>query len=206
MSNGTVHGAQNLGQGTNFEGINSSITVDFGIDIGGTVGFEVESVTGEDAYLGFTFTESSQWISPYVCDSGTSSLRDSPQWYALNGPGSYAAPKERQRGGFRYMSVWHNSTGSVRLSSLFVNVTVDPTAEDLRLYTGSFESSNKQLNRVWYAGAWTNQLCLIDPAYGDALDVNGSDWLYNTTIASKSCRLGNISRLLINRRRLDRPH
>lgn len=87
------------------------------------------------------------------------------------------------------MSVWHKSTGSVRLSSLSVNVTVDPTAEDLRAYTGSFDSSNKQLTRVWYAGAWTNQLCLVDPVYGDALDVDGTNWFYNTTIASMSwCR------------------
>ena len=186
MTNGTVNGASNLGQVTTFHGINASITLDFGINIGGTVYFEVESVSGEDPYLGFTFTESSQWISPYVCDSGTSSLRDSPLWFSINGTGPFAAPKERQRGGFRYMSVWHNSTGSVRISNIGVDVTVDPTATDLRTYTGSFDSENDKLNRVWYAGAWTNQLCLIDPIYGNALDVSGADWYYNSTIASKT--------------------
>lgn len=188
MSNGTVQGAHNLGQGTTFQGINSSITVDFGINIGGTVQFEVESSTGDDEYIGFTFTESSQWISPYVCDSATSETepRDSPLWFSIPSPRAYAATKEHQRGGFRYMSIWHNTTGTLRLSSVSVNVTVDPDAEDLREYTGYFHTDNDKLNRVWYAGAWTNQLCLMDPAYGNALDVPSTDWYYNTSVASKS--------------------
>lgn len=175
-SEGTVEDAAQLGQGTTFNGVNSSISVDFGINIGGTVQFEVESVTGDDVYLGFTFTESSQWIGPYVCDSGTAALRDSPLWFAIDGPGVYTAPLERQRGGFRYMSVWHNTTGSVTLSRLGVHVTVDPDAQDdLRAYSGYFHSSSDKLNRVWYAGAWTNQLCLVDPRYNNALGVPGDN-------------------------------
>lgn len=99
---------------------------------------EVESTSGSGEYLGFTFIESSQWIGPYVCDLGTAALRVGPLWFSVPSTGQYAAAKDRQRQGFRYMSVWHNSTGSVTLSSLSVNVTVDPTADDLQAYTGYF--------------------------------------------------------------------
>ncbi|KAH9205284.1 Six-hairpin glycosidase-like protein, partial [Leptodontidium sp. 2 PMI_412] len=53
----------------------------------------------------------------------------------------------------------------------------------VRDYPGYFNSDSEKLNRVWYAGAYTNQLCSIDPAYGNALGVPGTDWYYNVTIA-----------------------
>ncbi|KAK3658007.1 hypothetical protein LTR56_000785 [Elasticomyces elasticus] len=71
------------------------------------------------------------------------------------------------------MSVWHNSTGSLRLTDLAVNFTAAPDMADLQAYTGYFESSSVKLNRVWYAGAYTNQLCLIEPVYGNALGAPG---------------------------------
>ncbi|GME48578.1 hypothetical protein V502_10960 [Neofusicoccum parvum] len=56
--------------------------------------------------------------------------------------------------------------------------------EDLRDYPGYFNSDNEKLNRVWYAGAYTNQLCSADPIYGNALGVPGTDWYFNATIAN----------------------
>jgi hypothetical protein len=56
--------------------------------------------------------------------------------------------------------------------------------EDLRGYLGYFNSDSEKLNRVWYAGAYTNQLCSADPVSGNALGVPGTDWYYNATIAS----------------------
>ncbi|KAK4917031.1 hypothetical protein LTR49_015068 [Elasticomyces elasticus] len=186
QSIGNVDNAAALGQNTTFTGINSSITVDFGKNIQGTVEFAIDSLNEPNQFLGFTFTESSTYISPYECDSGTDALRDSPLWFSVPSNGSYAAPKIRQRGGFRYMSVWHNSTGSLRLTDLAVNFTAAPDMADLQAYTGYFESSSAKLNRVWYAGAYTNQLCLVDPVYGNALNVPGTDWYYNATISNGS--------------------
>jgi hypothetical protein len=84
---------------------NSSITLDFGKNIAGTVEFDVRSVSGENEYVGFTFTESSLWISPYQCDSGTSAMFDNPLWFTIPTKGKYAAEKKRQRGGFCYVSI-----------------------------------------------------------------------------------------------------
>ena len=41
--------------------------------------------------------------------------------------------------------------------------------DQLRDYTGYFHCDDELLNRIWYAGAYTNQLCTIDPSRGDAL-------------------------------------
>jgi len=184
---GDVGNPTGVGNGsvTVFNGTNSSIILDFGQNVAGTVQFDVSSVSGSSEYVGISFSESSLWTSPYMCDSGTSALRDSPLWFSIPTTGSYAASKERQRGGFRYLSVWHNSTGSLSLSSLSVNFTAAPEMSDLRDYPGYFNSDSEKLNRVWYAGAYTNQLCTLDPAYGNALGIPGTDWYYNSSIASK---------------------
>jgi len=171
------------GNGTTFAA-NSSITLDFGKNIAGTVAFKVYSSQGSDEYVGFTFTESSMWISPYQCDSGTSAIFDDPLWFSITGLGTYTAEKKRQRGGFRYMSIWHNSTGTLILGNLYVNFTAAPEMEDLQMYAGHFDSDSERLNRVWYAGAYTNQLCSADPQYGNALGISGNNWYYNATIAS----------------------
>lgn len=165
-------------------GANSSITVDFGKNIAGTVAFAIQSSQGDNEFVGFTFTESSMWISPYQCDSGTSATFDDPLWFQVSGPGQYVAEKKRQRGGFRYMSIWHNSTGTITLGNVYVNFTAAPEMEDLQDYAGYFESDSEKLNRVWYAGAYTNQLCIADPQYGNALGISGTDWYYNASIAS----------------------
>ena len=173
-------------EGVIFMGVNSSIILDFGKNIGGTVKFDVRSVTGDDEYIGFSFTESSLWISPYQCDSASNALFDSPLWFQIPSKGNYAAEKKHQRGGFRYMSIWHNSTGVVTIGDLSVNFTASPEMEDLKKYPGYFNSDSEKLNRVWYAGAYTNQMCSMDPAYGNALGIPGTNWYYNATVASKS--------------------
>lgn len=53
---------------------------------------------------------------------------------------------------------------------------------------------------MWYAGAYTNQLCTVDPTHGDALihirEINSSvseatnvTWYYNTTITNGTSSL-----------------
>ena len=175
-------------------GPNSSIILDFGKNIAGTVDFNVRSVSGTDEYIGFSFTESSMWISPYHCDSGTSATYDSPLWFNIPKKGRYAADKSHQRGGFRYLSVWHNSTGTVSLKDLSVSFTASPEMKNPADYLGYFNTDSEKLNRVWYAGAYTNQLCTADPTTGNALGIPGSNWYYNGTIASEYFLISNFLR------------
>ncbi|KAL9062352.1 MAG: hypothetical protein Q9157_008997 [Trypethelium eluteriae] len=176
----------------------SGVTYDFGKNVEGIVSFDVDSVNGTGQYIGITFTESSLWISPDSCDGTADAGLDDPLWFPLDGSGTYTALPQYRRGAFRYMSVVHpNDTGSVSISSTTVNMTANPAAgaDGLRNYTGYFHCNEDKLNRVFYAGAWTSQLCSIEPSAGDALVhlgvINSNEtlnytvsWYNNYTIAN----------------------
>ena len=174
--NGTVQSAEDLTHGqvarTTFTGP-SAVTYDFGKNVAGLVAFNVSEVAGPSAYIGVSFTESSLWISSEGCDATADAGIDEALWWAVEANGHYAAEKQHQRGGFRYLNVYHNTTGNVTLSDLTVYYTAVPhyTEEQLAagIQTGYFHCEDDQINRVWYAGAYTNELCTIDPTAGNSL-------------------------------------
>ncbi|KAF7536430.1 hypothetical protein G7054_g4570 [Neopestalotiopsis clavispora] len=169
---------------TTFNGPGSYVTLDFGKNIAGSVAFNIDTLEGDDEYIGITFTESSEWISAETCDATQDEGVDYPLIFNLTGTGLYEADKAHQRGGFRYLTVVHNTTGTVSISNLTVYWTASPEMSDPAAYTGYFHSSDEKLNRVWYAGAYTNQLCSIDPTTGNSLGLPLTGWEYNYTIAN----------------------
>ncbi|ETS79712.1 hypothetical protein PFICI_09565 [Pestalotiopsis fici W106-1] len=169
---------------TTLNGPDSYVTLDFGKNIAGSVAFSIDSLEGDDEYIGITFTESSEWISAETCDATQDEGVDLPLWFNLTGTGLYEADKAHQRGGFRYLTVVHNATGTISISNLTVYWTASPEMSDPAAYTGYFHSSDEKLNRVWYAGAYTNQLCSIDPSTGNSLGLPLEGWEYNYTIAN----------------------
>ncbi|KUI68226.1 hypothetical protein VM1G_03896 [Cytospora mali] len=196
--NGTVDNAQGLisGATATFRGSsqgNSSVTLDFGINIAGQVSLTAGESTDPSAAIWLTFTESSLWISSYACDALSDSGLDEPiPLYVGQGPSTYTVDREHARGGFRYLTLVNNGTGDIELTGVSVYFTAAPT-QDLQAYTGYFHSDDELINRIWYAGAYTNQLCDIDPKHGDAL-VNVFEtnppylraWDYNYTITNGS--------------------
>ena len=197
--NGTVNTANALTTSSGaavFHGT-SAVTYDFGKNIAGNVSFNVSSSQGSDQFIGISFTESSLWINSNGCDATADAGIDEALWFSINGPGMHTASKEHQRGAFRYLNVYHNSTGSVAISDLSVYFTASPQVKDSSLgqYTGYFHSNDEQLNRIWYAGAYTNEMCTIDPTAGDALvwfeKINSTEtittplaWYNNYTISN----------------------
>ena len=170
--NGSVTNAKGLtqstGKGATFNGV-SSVTFDFGKNIAGLVSLEVGSASSPSAFLGVTFTESSLYISSEASDGTADSGLDSPLWFQVGkGAGTYTPDHKHLRGAFRYLTVVSNTSATVPLNSLHVNFTAAPT-QDLRGYTGWFHSDDELLNKIWYAGAYTNQLCTINPSEGNAL-------------------------------------
>jgi len=172
--NGTVDNAESLvgaPQGSAaFRGI-SAVTFDYGKNIAGRVSLNIGQVSDSNQYIGVTFSESSLWISGEGSDATHDAGIDEILWFRVTGPGVYTAPPERVRGAFRYLSLVHNSTGSVEVTGVTTNFTAMPhyDEEQLRNYTGYFHCNDGLLNRIWYAGAYTNQLCTIDPRSGNAL-------------------------------------
>ncbi|KAJ5506479.1 Bacterial alpha-L-rhamnosidase [Penicillium expansum] len=146
----------------------SSVTFDFQKNVAGIVSIDIASASS-DAFIGVTFSESSLYISEQACDATADAGFDSPLWFSIaGGPSTYTAAEKHNRGGFRYMTLVSNTTAAVSVNRVTVNFTAAPT-QNLRAYTGYFHSNDELLNRIWYAGAYTNQLSTIDPAMGNAL-------------------------------------
>lgn len=198
--NGTVNGAQNLvggGSGSASFSANSSVTLDFGKNIAGIVSLDVAS--SESATIALTYTESSLWINGEACDAMADAGLDSPVLINSTGPGTYTVDRDQERGGFRYLNLVYNGNGTVDISGASVNFTAMPHFQDVAAYMGYFHSNDDKVNRVWYAGAYTNQLCTIDPTHGDSLIhlgvVNSTQnislpttisWYLNYTVANGS--------------------
>ncbi|KAK0251480.1 hypothetical protein LTR91_016267 [Friedmanniomyces endolithicus] len=176
----------------------SAITYDYGVNIGGLVSFTVGGVNGSNNFIGIGFSESSFWIAPDGSDATQNVGLDEILWYPVNKPGNYSVDNAHQRGGFRYLSLHHNSSGSVALSSVTTNFTAMPHYADdaMRDYTGYFHCNNEQLNRVWYAAAYTDQLCTIPSTSGNSLvDLLANDssiptfWYSNSTLTNGTSAL-----------------
>lgn len=200
--NGSVSNAKALtgssAGNVTFHGI-SSVTYDFGKNIAGLVSLDVGASSSSSAFLGVTFTESSLYISSEACDATADAGLDSPLWFNVGkGAGEYTPEEKYLRGAFRYLTVLSNTSATVPLHSLRVKFTAAPT-QDLRAYQGWFHSDDELINKIWYAGAYTNQLCTINPAEGNALvhlgSISSSDnitlpqtdsWWNNYTITNGS--------------------
>ena len=154
--NGTVSNAAGLtttGSGSAvLQGV-SAVTYDYTKNIGGLVSFAVDAVSGPDQFIGISFSESSFWISPNGSDATQDFGIDETLWFPITGPGNYSVDVLHDRGGFRYLNIYHNSTGAVSLSRVTTHFTAMPHYADNALadYTGYFHSSDEKLNRVWYA-------------------------------------------------------
>jgi hypothetical protein len=197
----TLFFTENHSGNATFHGL-SSVTYDFKKNIAGIVTLDIQGVSSEDAYLGVTFSESNLWINEQACDATADAGLDSPLWFNVGrGAGRYTAEKKHNRGAFRYLTIVSNTTATVSVKEVVVEFTAAPK-QDLRGYTGYFHSDDELLNKIWYAGAYTNQLCTIDPAYGDALPLLGiadsgdnitlpqtTPWWSNYTITNGSSAL-----------------
>lgn len=159
--NGTIVGASSLASDSPgsaiFQGV-SAVTYDFGINIGGLVSLTIGNKTDTNQSIAITYSESSQWISGVACDATQDSGMDEALWFYPQGTGVVSVDRQHERGGFRYLSLVHNTTGNIEITEVTVEFTPSPTTEDLRNYTGFFHSDDELLNRIWYAGAYTIQV------------------------------------------------
>jgi hypothetical protein len=124
-SNGSVSAPESLTASPGsavFEG-DSATTFDFAVNIAGVVTLEVGAVSDDKQYIGVTFSESSLWISNRSSDATADAGKDETLWFHVPGPGRYTAPRDKERGGFRYMTLVHNTTGSVEIISAEVHFT-----------------------------------------------------------------------------------
>ncbi|KAB8220490.1 hypothetical protein BDV33DRAFT_203344 [Aspergillus novoparasiticus] len=73
----------------------------------------------------------------------------------MKGPLVVSHPGQGQLcGGFRYMRIWHNSTGSVTLRDRSGNFTASPEMENPKKYVGWFNCSGDKLGVGWQDSEW----------------------------------------------------
>ena len=161
-----LNGQVSPGQGLTLDAFNSSVTYDFGKNIAGWINFNTTSSAGS---VGFTFAESSMWVSSETSDAtlGTGQL-DGPLVFNITGAGHYSPSLERQRGGFRYLTVVNLGSDPVSINDLWVHFTAMPHWEDdaLRSYTGWFHSNDEKLNRYVVCAVLRFSLLTDSAGYG----------------------------------------
>lgn len=200
--NGTVKNAAALAGTGGVSGVAtftgpSAVTYDFGKNVAGIVSFTTGAVDGPGEAIGFGFSESSLYISSEGSDATELVGIDELLWFPVSAGTFIAADKAHERGGFRYLSLYHNTSGSTDVTNLTVHFTAIPQVADDELgkYTGYFHCDDDKVNRVWYAGAYTCELCTIDPTAGNALPLLGTSfppgqraplpWYVNYTITGE---------------------
>src|SRR5256885_15511140 len=175
-TSGSVANPQNVlsGQPTRLSGTNSSITLDFGKEVGG-IATVLFGATSGGQRIGLAFTESSLFIGR-ASDASNGGSVDGAIFGNAPTNGTYVMPAARLRGGFRYLTIFLSTAGFVDLSGVSLNFTPAPGKANPAAYANYFYSSDNLLNRIWYAGAYTVQTNIIASNQGRIWPPPPSEW------------------------------
>ena len=196
-TSGTVSGASTLLCGGSADatltyvsgGTAPTIVYDYGKEVGGVPYFYVSSESGSPT-LQAGYSESSLYISP--TGDGTSPWAEGdPQRYddyTVTGAGTIT--NQYVQGGERYEEITLTTPGTVTLSGIGVNYIADQTQASA--LPGYFDSSNSELNQIWYDSEYTDQL---DSVPADSLP---GSWAVNGGVLQASGSLGGNSVGLLN--------
>ena len=177
------------GKPTLFSGQGSSITLDFGQEVGGLVTLHFGGASTANESLGLAFSESTDYIGTSSDGSNSASGGGAGPTdgaiYASVGidASSYTMPNNKLRGGFRYLTLFMNSGGVISLDGISLNFTPAPNMPDPSAYPNYFYSNDTLLNQLWYAGAYTVQTDTIAPDTGRVYPGN-TGWDNSAVIAA----------------------
>ncbi|KAI8625339.1 Six-hairpin glycosidase-like protein [Xylariaceae sp. FL1651] len=178
---------------------NSRVILDFGFEVGGITSFSYKSDGA--GQLGLAWTEARNWIGPNSDYSNGGSTPDGHLSLniAKSGSGTYTVPLEKLRGGFRYLTLSFstNEDATVDISDVLLEISFQPTWSNLKAYQGYFQCSDKVLNKIWYAGAYTIQTNTVPVNTGRAIPMVKNTWANNGT-------LGNGSTIIVDGAKRDR--
>jgi alpha-L-rhamnosidase len=162
-TSGTVTGASTLLCGGSADatltyvsgGTAPTIVYDYGKEVGGVPYFYVSSESGSPT-LQAGYSESSLYISA-TGDGSTPWAEGDPKRYddyTVTGAGTIA--NQYVQGGERYEEITLTTPGTVTLSGIGVTYIADQTQASA--LPGYFDSSNAELNQIWYDSEYTDQL------------------------------------------------
>ncbi|KAF4316512.1 hypothetical protein JM18_006236 [Phytophthora kernoviae] len=167
-------------------GNGSTVTYDFGQQVSGFITLQFGAATENDTKLGVAFSENEEYIG-IESDLSTDMAIIDGTIYAPAAPGStYIFGREFARGSYRYLTLSTSSSSVVEVTGVSTHFTAAPaTASDkLREYSGYFYSDDDLLNRIWYAGAYTVQLCTVasNESRANPPTITEYGWFNNATI------------------------
>lgn len=173
------------GKSLTLSGNGSQIVFDFGIEVGGivTLDYTTTTTTGSGAAIGLAFTEAKDWIGEWS-DSSNGAFKgpDGALYHEIQNAGrkaKYVMPDRDLRGGFRYMTVFlvtNDSSTSVHIDDITLEIAFQPTWPNLRAYRGYFHSDDELLNRIWYSGAYTLQTNAVPVNTGRRVPFETTGW------------------------------
>ncbi|MFJ2202570.1 MGH1-like glycoside hydrolase domain-containing protein [Streptomyces violaceusniger] len=177
-TSGSVANPQNVlsGQPTRISGSRSAITLDFGKEVGGLATLSFGDTSGSGQRVGLAFSESSLYAGTNSDRSSGRDGEDGALYATASANGTYTTPAARLRGGFRYLTVFLDTSGWVDLKGVSLEFTAAPGKANPADYANYFHSSDDLLNRIWYAGAYTVQLNTIAPGQGRAWPPPATEW------------------------------
>ncbi|MEU4249987.1 alpha-L-rhamnosidase C-terminal domain-containing protein [Amycolatopsis sp. NPDC026612] len=139
------------------------ILLDYGKDVGGFPYFTVTAASGSPV-LRAAYSEGQQFMSAKGDGGGAFNAGDKSRAnsYTVRAPGTIT--HSLIQGGERFQEITLTSPGSVTISAAGIRFSAyRATANE---YQGYFMSSSDELNKIWYAGAYTNQLSMLPPGTG----------------------------------------
>jgi hypothetical protein len=136
----------------------ATIVLDFGKEVGGTPRATVSASTPSSGSSNTLRIATSEALPFLTTGSGGLYNNDngSPIALTVTSARTYTGAL---RGGFRYMAVQLTTPGTVTLTASGVDFKAYRAGADK--YQGWFMSNDDQLNRMWYAGAYTTQMDMV---------------------------------------------
>ncbi len=139
------------------------VLLDYGKDVGGLPYFDVTAASGSPG-LHVSYSEAEQYANQPDGDTNPTTFFPRPgedphryDDYTVTGPGTIRATLIQ--GAERFERITLTSPGSVTLNAVGITFgAYDATPRD---YQGWFASSDSELNKIWYAGAYTTQLDMV---------------------------------------------
>lgn len=139
---------------------NRGILIDFGREVGGYP--RLTFGAGHCRKVGVQAVESLQHLlNPLVAEAAA--IADPIIYYHHVRARENGQVELPHCGGFRYLWAYPERPGKVRLKSASVTYTPHHSDPDS---CGYFLCSDELLNRAWYAGLHTVEMCTVDPALG----------------------------------------
>jgi hypothetical protein len=163
-------------------GTGSSITYDFGKEVGGLVTLRFAASGDPGQRLGLAFTESSQYVGTTSDASNGGGGADGAIHADVTPGTAWTMPAAALRGGFRYLTLFADTAGSIGIDRVSLAISFTPSMKDLRGYANSFHSSDPLLDRIWYAGAYTVQTNTIAPTTGRVWGPPATGWDNSATV------------------------